>query len=95
MIKHDAFLSYASEDAKLASQIVQVLNSRGLKIWYAPIKLKVGDKLLDSIEKGMKESLCGILLISPSYLEKNWTNYEMDTLIRDNIERKKNPSYLA
>lgn len=87
MIKHDAFLSYASEDTKFASNIVQSLNSRGFKIWYAPIDLKVGEKLLDSIEKGMNESLYGILLISKTYLQKGWTNYEMDILIRENIEK--------
>ena len=46
MIKHDAFPSYASEDNELASNLVQALGSRGLKIWYASIDLKVGDKLL-------------------------------------------------
>lgn len=86
---HNAFLSYASEDTEFASDIVRALEARGLSIWYAPIELKVGDKLLDSIEKGMKESVYGILLISPAYLKRGWTNYEMDTLLRDNIEKNK------
>jgi len=89
MINHNAFLSYASEDTELASDIVRALEARGLSIWYAPIDLKVGDKILDSIEKGMKESVYGILLLSPAYLKKGWTNYEMDTLLRDNIEKDK------
>lgn len=48
--------------------------------------MKVGDKLLDSIESGMNNSDAGILLISPDYLRKKWTNYEMDVLIRQSIE---------
>ena len=89
MIRHDAFLSYASEDTELASELIKALMNRGLRIWYAPIDLKVGDKLLDSIERGISESLCGILLISPAYLGKGWTNYEMDTLLREHIERNR------
>lgn len=89
MIKHDAFISYASEDTELASELVRSLEARGLNIWYAPIDLKVGDKLLDSIEKGMKESMYGILLLSPAYLDKGWTKYEMDILLRDNIEKNR------
>lgn len=89
MITHDAFLSYATEDTEIASALVQGLTSHGLMIWYAPIELKVGDKLLDSIERGMNESLCGVLLVSPAYLSKGWTSYEMDTFIRANIENNK------
>lgn len=89
MSKFDAFLSYASEDSVLASEIVGGLKSRGFKVWYAPIHLKVGDKLLNAIEQGLRDSTFGILLISKAYLEKPWTNYEMDTLIRQSIEQGK------
>jgi len=89
MIKHRAFLSYASEETELASKLVQGFSSRGIKIWYAPIELKVGDKVLDSIEKGMKETEYAILLISRNYLNKGWTKYEMDVLIRESIEKNR------
>lgn len=89
MMKYNAFLSYASEDSQFASEIVGGLKSRGFTIWYAPMQLKVGQILLDSIEKGMCESRSGILLVSSTYLRKGWTNYEMDTLIRQSIEQQK------
>jgi hypothetical protein len=89
MIKYDAFLSYAGEDSKFATEIVGGLKSRGFKVWYAPLQLKVGQILLDSVEKGMRESRSGILLLSSTYLSKGWTNYEMDILIRQSIEKKK------
>lgn len=89
MSKFHAFLSYASEDSVLASEIAGGLKSRGIKVWYAPIHLKVGDKLLDTLEQGMRDSTFGILLISKAYLEKPWPNYEMDTLIRQSIEQGK------
>lgn len=86
---YDAFLSYAGEDTQFASEIVGGLKSNGFAIWYAPLNLKVGDKLLDSIEQGMSQSRTGILLISKNYLVKGWTNYEMDTFIREYIESGK------
>lgn len=85
----DAFLSYAGEDTQIATELVGALKARGFRIWYAPINLSVGDKLLDSIEEGMRNSNSGILLISSAYLSKGWTNYEMDTLIRQHIEGDK------
>ncbi|MEX2477551.1 MAG: toll/interleukin-1 receptor domain-containing protein [Gracilimonas sp.] len=90
MEKFDTFISYAGEDKQFANEIVGALKAKGFKVWYAPIELTVGNKLLDSIEKGMSKSKSGILLISSHYLEKGWTNYEMDTLVRQHIEISKN-----
>ena len=90
MISRDAFMSYAGEDTPTAKTIVSGLETRGFNIWYAPVDLKIGQKLLDSVEEGMNSSRSGILLISKAYLVKGWTNYEMDTLIRQSIEGEKN-----
>jgi len=89
MNNFESFLSYASEDEDFAKELVGALKSNGFNIWYAPLNLTIGDKLLDSIEKGLNNSSSGILLISPEYLKKGWTNYEMDILIRQNIESNK------
>ncbi|MDE8740610.1 toll/interleukin-1 receptor domain-containing protein [Pectobacterium polaris] len=86
---HDSFISYAVEDNDFVSDVAFGLKSNGLSVWFAPISLKVGERLLDSIEKGLNESRTGVLVLSPSYLSKNWTSYEMDILIRQNIERNK------
>ncbi|MFP1739615.1 toll/interleukin-1 receptor domain-containing protein [Lonsdalea quercina] len=86
---HDSFISYATEDNDFVSDVAYGLKSNGLSVWFAPMSLKVGDRLLDSIEKGLNESRTGILVLSPSYLSKSWTSYEMDILIRKNIECNK------
>lgn len=86
---HDSFISYAVEDNDFVSDVAYGLKSNGLSVWFAPLSLKVGDRLLDSIEKGLNESKTGILVLSTSYLSKNWTSYEMDILIRQNIESNK------
>ncbi|WP_233961046.1 toll/interleukin-1 receptor domain-containing protein [Pectobacterium versatile] len=86
---HDSFISYAVEDNDFVSDIAFGLKRNGLSVWFAPMSLKVGDRLLDSIEKGINESRTGILVLSPAYLTKNWTSFEMDVLIRNNIEGNK------
>jgi len=89
MKKFDSFLSYANENEDFARELVGALKAKGFNIWYAPINLEIGEKLLDSLEKGMNESHSGILLVTEDYLKKGWTNYEMDILIRQNIENDK------
>ena len=89
MTMHDVFISYATEDNDFASGIAYGLKANGLSVWYAPLTLKVGNKLLDSIEKGLQLSRSGLLIVSEAYLAKGWTSYEMDILIRQHIEGSK------
>ncbi len=83
------FISYASEDEAYASELANSLRYRGLSIWFAPLSLKVGDRLLDSINAGLIASEYGLLILSPKYLAKAWTSYEVDVLHRQHIEESK------
>lgn len=86
---HDTFISYAIEDNDFAAEVAYGLRANGLTAWFAPLSLRVGDKLLDSIVNGLEQSRTGCLIISQSYLAKSWTTYEMESLIRQHIERDK------
>ncbi len=83
------FFSYASEDEAYATELSKSLRYLGLNIWFAPLSLKIGDKLLDSINAGLMTSEYGLLLLSPKYLAKQWTSYELDVLHRQHIEKDK------
>ena len=76
------FVSYASEDEAYATELAKSLEYLGLRLWFAPLSLKIGDKLLDSINAGLMTSEYGLLVISPEYLAKQWTTYEVDVLHR-------------
>jgi hypothetical protein len=89
MQHHDTFLSYASHENDFATEVAYGLQANGLSVWFAPISLRVGDKLLESVEEGMSQSRTATLLVSPAYLERGWTSYEMDVLIRQHIEGTK------
>jgi hypothetical protein len=89
IMKYSAFLSYATEDKTDANKINQFCQSYGFNIWYAPLSLEPGQKLLQSIDDGLKYSEFGILLLTKAYIMKNWPKYEFDTLMRQNIEMGK------
>lgn len=83
------FISYAAEDETYATTLAKSLKYFGLKVWFAPLSLTIGDKLLDSINAGLIASDYGLLLLSPKYLAKHWTSYELDVLHRQHIEKQK------
>lgn len=86
---YHVFISYATEDEAYANELVKSLNLLGLTVWFAPIALQIGGRLLDSINAGLMTSQYGLLLLSKSYLSKKWTSYEMDVLHRQHIEEDK------
>ena len=88
-LPYDAFISYATEDEEFAAKIAKALEVTGFNVWFAPLNLRIGDRLLDSINAGLNLSETGLLLLSPTYIAKKWTSYELDVLHRQHIETDK------
>ena len=86
---YQVFISYATEDEAYANELARSLQWLGLSVWFAPISLEIGGKLLDSINAGLMASQYGLLLLSPTYVSKKWTSYELDVLHRQHIEEDK------
>lgn len=88
--KYDAFVSHAVEDKlPVANDLCLKLEQSGLRVWYSGKELKVGDSLERAVLKGLEESRFGIVILSPTYLEKNWTRKEFYLLMAKEIEQRK------
>lgn len=82
----DAFISHASEDKKsLVAPLARALQSRGLKIWCDDFMLAVGSSLRESIDFGLLRSRYGIVVLSPSFFAKDWTQQEVNGLMSREI----------
>ena len=78
----DVFISHASEDKDtVARPLAEALKNNGLSVWYDEFELKIGDSLRRKIDKGIANSNFGIIIISRDFINKGWTNYELDGLI--------------
>lgn len=89
--KWDVFISHASEDKEtIAKELATLLTDLGVKVWYDEFSLKVGDSLSQKIDEGLIWSNFGIIIISKSFLNKKWTDYEYRSLLgkEDNIEKR-------
>lgn len=77
----DFFISHASEDkADVARPLADMLQAKGFKVWYDEYTLTIGDNLRRSIEQGLAQSRYGVVVLSPSFFAKKWTNLELDGL---------------
>jgi hypothetical protein len=77
----DVFISHASEDKPFVRQLAKALEEQGLKVWFDEAVLKLGDSLRRSIDQGLADSKYGIVLLSPSFFQKSWTQFELDGLV--------------
>jgi hypothetical protein len=86
--EHDVFISHASEDKEeIVGPLAEALRSKGLDVWYDDFELRVGTSLRRSIDLGLANSRFGVVVLSPAFFTKPWTNYELDGLVtRQNQE---------
>lgn len=88
--KYDAFVSHAVEDKlPIANELCARLEQEGLKIWYSGKELKVGDSLERTILRGLDDSRYGIVILSPTYIKKNWPRKEFYLMMAKEIEQRK------
>lgn len=90
MNKFDIFISHASEDKKaFVKPLAFALSSYGVKVWYDEFTLKLGDSLSRSIDRGLAESNFGLIILSPAFFAKSWTEYELRGLTAKEIGKDK------
>lgn len=78
---YDLFISHASEDkAVLARPLAKELLKLGYNVFLDELVIKLGDSITESINKGMSQSKYCVLIISPTFLEKNWTKAELSSI---------------
>lgn len=79
--KYDCFISHAYEDKdSFVRELALTLQGRGLKVWYDEFTLRLGNSLCLAIDKGIKNSTCGIVVLSPNFFNKQWTKEELNRL---------------
>ncbi len=77
----DAFIAHASEDKDAFVQPLAVALSKDFRIWYDDFTLTVGDSLRRAIDKGLKNSRFGIVVLSKHFFQKEWPQKELDGLV--------------
>lgn len=84
------FISHASEDkADFVEPLVAALQAAGFEVWYDKYELTMGDSLLQKISQGLRECDFGVVVLSPDFFKKKWTQAELDGLFAiESTERK-------
>ena len=67
----DIFLCHAWDDRKdVAKELHDLLESKGVTVWFSEKDVLLGSSLLREIDKGLAKSRVGIVLVTPSFLKR-------------------------
>lgn len=67
----DVFLCHAWDDRKeSAKQLHDLLQDNGVSVWFSEKDVLLGSSLLREIDKGLANSRVGIVLVTPSFIER-------------------------
>ena len=78
--RRDLFISHASEDKDFVGPLALALRNEGLDIWYDEYEFQIGDNVRGKIDQGLLRSRHGLVVLSPTFFEKFWPQYELDSL---------------
>jgi hypothetical protein len=67
----DVFLCHAWDDRRgAAKELHDLLESRGVSVWFSEKDVPLGTPLLREIDKGLAKSRVGIVLVTPALLRR-------------------------
>ena len=67
----DVFLCHAWDDRKgAAKELYDLLQQNGVSVWFSEKDVPLGSPLLREIDKGLANSKIGLVLVTPSFIER-------------------------
>ncbi len=86
---HSLFISYSSNDSVFARRLHADLQDHGVRCWFAPEDLKIGDKLRPRIDEAIHLQDKLLLLLSEHALVSTWVEDEVEAAIEKEQRQKR------
>jgi hypothetical protein len=76
---HSCFISYASQDQAFAERLYANLQNKGVRCWYAPEDMKIGDEFRSRIDTSIHFHDRLLLILSEYSIRSRWVQKEVET----------------
>lgn len=84
---YDVFICHASEDKNdFVRPLAEALRNEHVEVWYDEFSLSLGDSIRRTIDKGLRQSRFGVVVLSRAFFAKQWPQYELDGLTELEIQ---------
>jgi len=82
------FISFSSKDNRFAEKLNADLRKQGVRCWFAPEDMKIGDKIRDTIEKTIRSYDKLLLIVSKHSINSAWVEKEVETALEEERRRQ-------
>ena len=84
---YSCFISYSSKDEEFARRLHADLQEKGIRTWFAPEDLKIGDKLNETISNVIRLRDKLILILSEASVTSAWVRTEVQKALAEEEKR--------
>jgi hypothetical protein len=85
---YSCFISYSSQDGDFAQRLHADLQQKGVRCWFAPEDLKIGDKFRMRIDESIRIYDKLMVILSVNSIRSSWVEEEVEAALEK--ERKQN-----
>ena len=85
---YSCFISYSGKDENFVQRLYADLQNKGVRCWFAPEDLKIGDKIRTRIDEVIRIHDKLLLVLSQNSVASTWVEKEVETAFDKEIERK-------
>lgn len=78
---YSCFISYSSKDHPFAERLHADLQSKGVRCWFAPEDLKIGDRFRDRIDESIRLHDKLLIVLSKNSVASPWVSDEVESAI--------------
>ena len=75
---YSCFISYSSKDQEFAEKLHADLQDKGVRCWYAPEDMKIGDRFRERIDESIRVHDKLLLILSENSIQSRWVETEVE-----------------
>lgn len=84
---YSCFISYSSQDHMFANRLHADLQNKGVRCWFAPHDMRIGDKIRPRIDESIRLHDKLLLVLSEASVSSPWVEQEVETALSKERER--------
>jgi hypothetical protein len=88
---YSCFISYSSKDHEFAERLYADLQNKGVRCWFAPEDLRIGDKFRQRIDESIRLYDKLLVILSEDSISSSWVEDEVESA----LERERNEKRLV
>jgi uncharacterized protein YjbI with pentapeptide repeats len=85
---YSCFISYSSKDQDFAQCFHTDLQQKGVRCWFAPEDMKIGDKIRPRIDESIRIHDKLLVILSENSMQSDWVEDEVETAIEEEKKRQ-------